>query len=97
MSGCSVMIGCKSQLVIGVEPMSNACSKCARNIPHDIELCPKNVDCSSKAMEAIGSSRICQNLFRDYNAYIYEYVGDDDGSTNKVLMHSWEDQVIAGT
>jgi predicted amidophosphoribosyltransferase len=35
------MIGCRSQLVIGVEPMSNACSKCARNLPHDIELCPK--------------------------------------------------------
>jgi hypothetical protein len=83
--------------VIGVEPMSNACSKCTRNIPHDIELCPKNVDCSSKAMEATGSSRICQKLFRDYNAYIYEFVGDDDASTKKVLRHSWEDQVIAGT
>jgi hypothetical protein len=48
-------------------------------------------------MEAIGSSRICQNLFRDYNAYIYEYIGDDDASTKKMLRHSWEDQVIAGT
>jgi hypothetical protein len=97
MSGCSVMIGCRNQLVIGIEPMSNACSKCARNIPHDIKLCPKNVDWSSKAMKAIGSSRICQNLLRDYNAYIYEYVGDDDALTNKVPRHSWENQVIAGT
>jgi hypothetical protein len=61
-----------------------------------IEFCPKNVDCSSKAMEATGSSKICQNLFRDYNAYIYEYVDDEDASTKKVPRHSWEDQVIAG-
>ncbi len=33
----------------------------------------------------------------DYNAYIYEYVGDDDALTKKVLRHSWEEQVLAGT
>jgi hypothetical protein len=35
-SGCPVLMGCRSQLVIGVEPMSNLCSKCTRDIPHDV-------------------------------------------------------------
>jgi hypothetical protein len=48
-------------------------------------------------MEAMESARIAQNLFRDYNAYIYNYVGDDDALTKKVLRHSWEEQVLAGT
>jgi hypothetical protein len=96
-SGCSVLIGCRSQLVLNVAPMSNKCSKCSRKIPHDGDLCPMNVNCSSKAMEAIGSANIVEDLFLDYNAYIYEYVGDDDSSTKKVLRHSWEEEVIAGT
>jgi hypothetical protein len=59
------MIDYRSQLVVDVEPMSDACSKCAQKTPHKIELCPKDVDCSSKAMEAIGSARTAQNLFTD--------------------------------
>jgi hypothetical protein len=61
-SGCSVMIGCRSQLVLDVESMSNLCSKCKRNLPHDDEMCPKNGNCLAKAMEAIGSANITQNL-----------------------------------
>ena len=69
--------------MVGVEPMYNACSKCARRYL-TINLRPKNVNYSSKAMEAIGSaSIIAENLFLDYNAYIYEYVGNDDSSTKK--------------
>jgi predicted amidophosphoribosyltransferase len=66
------MIGCRSQLVLDVEPMSNLCSKCTKNLPHDEEMCPKNVNCSAKAMEAIGSANITQNLFRNYKAFVYE-------------------------
>jgi hypothetical protein len=46
---------------------------------------PKNVECSSKGMEAIGSAKIVQDLFAHHNAYILEYVGDDNSSTKKVL------------
>jgi hypothetical protein len=95
-SGCSVLIGCRSQLVLGIEPMSNTCSKCTRNLPHEEELCPKNVNCSSKGMEAIGSSRIVEDIFDTHNAYIHEYVGDDDSSTKKVLRHSWKEEMEAG-
>ena len=95
-SGCSVVIGCRSQMVLDISPMSNTCAKCASNKPHPPELCPKNADCSAKAMEAIGSAKIVQNLFKNYPAYIYEYVGDDDSSTKKVLRHSWKDEVDAG-
>jgi hypothetical protein len=82
--------------VLDVEPMSNLCSKCKRNLPHDDEMCPKNVNCLAKAMEAIGWANITHNLFRKYKAFVYEYVGDDDSSTKKVLRHSWADKVIAG-
>jgi hypothetical protein len=47
-------------------------------------------------MEAIGSSRIVERLFENYQAYIHEYVGDDDSSTKKVLRHSWQDEMDAG-
>jgi hypothetical protein len=96
MSGCTCMIGCRSQLVLDIAAMSNYCIKCARKIEHEPELCPKNVECSSKGMEAIGSAKIVGELFDNYEAYICEYVGDDDASTKKVLRHSWADEVRAG-
>ena len=75
-SGCSVLIGCNSQLCLGIEPMSNTCTKCTKDVEHDPELCPKNVDCTSKAMESIGSSKIVDRIFSNYEAYVHEYVGD---------------------
>jgi hypothetical protein len=95
-SGCTVMIGCRSQLVLDISPMSNTCAKCLKNLPHDPELCPRNVDCSAKAMEAIGSAEIVRDLFDRYDAYVHEYVGDDDSSTKKVLRHSWKEEMEAG-
>ncbi len=95
-SGCSVVIGCEAQLAMGIAPMSNGCIKCTRGIPHSKRLCPKNVDCSSKGMEAVGSANIVQGLFKNYNAYIHEYVGDDDSSTKKVLRHSWAEEYDRG-
>jgi hypothetical protein len=76
------MIGCRSQTVLDIAPMSNTCAKCSASKPHPPELCPKNVDCTAKAMEAIGSAKIVYNVFEKYPAYICEYVGDDDASTN---------------
>jgi hypothetical protein len=58
-----------------------------------VELCPKNVNCSSKGMEAIASSKIVQDLYTKYPAYIHEYVGDDKSSTKNVLRHSWQDKM----
>jgi hypothetical protein len=66
------MIGCRSQLVLDVEPMSNLCSKCRENLPHDDEMCPKNVNCSAKAMEGIGPANITHNLLHNYEAFVYE-------------------------
>jgi hypothetical protein len=62
------MIGCRSQLVLDIAAMSNYCIKCSRKIVHEPELCPKNV-------------KIVGELFDNYEAYICEYVGDDDAST----------------
>jgi hypothetical protein len=34
--------------------------------------------------------------FTTHNAYIHEYVGDDDSSTKKVLQHSWKEEMEQG-
>jgi hypothetical protein len=47
-------------------------------------------------MEAIGSAKIVQELFAAHNAYIHEYVGNDDSSTKKVLQHSWKEEMEHG-
>ena len=57
--------------------------------PHDVELCPRNVECTSKGMEVIGSSEIVDRIFERYPAY----VGGDDLSTKRVLRHSYQDEV----
>jgi hypothetical protein len=62
-SGCALALGCRSQLVWDAEAMSNLCIKCLKGIPHDEEKCPKNVDCTAKAMEAIGSCTIVLRLY----------------------------------
>jgi hypothetical protein len=89
-------MGCRLQLVFDIATLSNSCNKCTRGIAHEPELCPNNVECSSKGMEAIGSAKIVGNLFANHDTYIGEYVGDDDTSTKKVLRHSWADEVGAG-
>jgi hypothetical protein len=78
------MIGYRSQLVLDVEPLSNLCAKCTKNLPHYEEMCPKNVNCSVQAMEAIGTSIIAHNLYSLYEAFVYDYLGNDS-STKKVL------------
>jgi hypothetical protein len=50
LSGCSLVVGCRSQLAWDVEPMSNVCIKCVRNIEQDVETCAQHVTCSAKAM-----------------------------------------------
>jgi hypothetical protein len=95
-SGCSVLIGgCLLQLVLDIEAMSTSCPKCHQDLPNPEELCPENVECSVKGMEAIGSSQIVQTLFEKYHCYICEYVGDDDSSTKCILRRSWQDEISA--
>jgi hypothetical protein len=76
--------------------MSNKCIKCLRRMAHDDEVCPKNVECSAKAMEAIGSSRIILCLFESGDCVVVEYVSDDDSSTKQILDHSYADQLEKG-
>jgi hypothetical protein len=59
-------------------------------------LCAKNVTCTAKGMEAIGSSRIVLRLFNSGGSFVLEYVSDDDSSTKKVLRHRYVDQLEAG-
>jgi hypothetical protein len=79
-----------------VEVMSKNCVTCVREIAHDNDVCPKNVECSAKAMEAIGSSRILLHLFESGDSYVVEYVSNDDLSTKKILRHSYADQLEKG-
>ena len=47
-------------------------------------------------MEVIGSAKIVQSLFKNYNAYIHEYVGVNDSLTKKVLHHLWAEEYNKG-
>jgi hypothetical protein len=47
-------------------------------------------------MEAIGSAQIVQDPFSTHNAYIHEYIGDNNSSTKKVLRHSWKEEMECG-
>ena len=91
LSGCSVMLGNRTKLVIAVEAMSQVCSKCRKGTPHEDSLCPKNYDGSSKGMEAEGAARIARRLFESHKVFIKEYVSDDDSSCRKILTHSFWD------
>jgi hypothetical protein len=97
LSGCAVKVGCRSQLVWDVDTMSNQCIKCTRGLAHDDDVCPQNVDCSSKAMEAVGSCRIVMRICDSADCYLREFVSDDGSSTKKVLRHSYADQLEKGT
>jgi hypothetical protein len=94
-SGCSVMLGNQTKLVIAAEAMSQVCSKCRKGQPHEDSLCLKNYDGSSKGMEAEGAARIARRLFEKYKVFIEEYVTDKDSSCHKILTHSFWDLIFA--
>jgi hypothetical protein len=96
LSGCSVALGCRSQLTWDIEPMSNTCVKCVRKVVHDDAVCAKNVTCSAKAMEAVGSARIVNRVCAFGDSFVSEYIGDDDFSTKKVMQHSYADMLRVG-
>jgi hypothetical protein len=77
--------------------MSNQCIKCIRGIAHDADVRSKNVDCTLKAMEAVGSCRIVMRICESGDCYVREFVSEDDSSTRKVLRHSYADQLEKGT
>jgi hypothetical protein len=96
LSGCSVALGCRSQLTWDIEPMSNICIKCVREVVHDDDVCAKNITCSAKAMEAVGSARIVNRVCTFGDCFVSEYVGDNDSSTKKVMQHSYADMLRVG-
>jgi hypothetical protein len=96
LSGCSVMLGNRTKLVIAVEAMSQVCSKCRLGLPHEDSFCPKNYDGSSKGMEAEGAARTARRMFETYEVFIEEYVSDDDSSCRKILTHSFWDLIFEG-
>jgi hypothetical protein len=76
--------------------MSNNCIKCVRKLVHDDDVCARNVTCSAKAMEAVGSARIVQRVCLLGDCFVSKYVGDDDSSTKKVMQHSYADMLRVG-
>jgi hypothetical protein len=96
LSGCSVTLGCRSQLAWDIEPMSNNCIKCVRKIVHDDDVCATNVTCWAKSMEAVGSARIVNRVCAFGDCFVSEYVGDDDSSTKKVMQHSYAGMLRVG-
>jgi hypothetical protein len=57
---------------------------------------PQNVNCTAKAMEAIGSCKIVLQLYHSGDCVVLEYVSDDDSSTKMCLRHSYSDQLDKG-
>jgi hypothetical protein len=96
LSGCSVALGCRSQLAWDIEPMSNNCIKCVRKVVLDDDVCARNVTCSAKAMEAVGSERIVNRVCSLGDFFVSEYVGDNDLSIKKVMQHSYADMLRVG-
>jgi hypothetical protein len=80
LSGCAVAFGLRSDLPIGIEPMSSACIKCKKGIHHEINVCPKNYEGSAKGMEAAGAAKIVKRLFANgtERCYVARLVTDDD-------------------
>jgi hypothetical protein len=84
------------QLTWDIEPMSNICIKCVREVVHDDDACAKNVTCSAKAMEAVGSARIVNRVCTYGDCFVSEYIGYDNLSTKKVMQHSYADMLRDG-
>jgi hypothetical protein len=76
--------------------MSNICIKCVREVVHDDKVCAKNVTCSAKAMEAVGSARIVNWVCAFGDCFVSEYVGEDGSSMKKVMQHSYADMLRVG-
>jgi hypothetical protein len=96
LSGCSITLGCRSQLAWDIKPMSNSCIKCVRKLVHDNDVCARNVTCLAKAMEAVGSARVVRRVCPLDDCFVSEYVGDDDSSTKKVMQYSYADMLCVG-
>jgi hypothetical protein len=94
--GCSLAVGCRSQLAWDVKQMSNACIKCVRNIEHDKDARAQNVTYSTNAMEALGSAKIITRIWEGGGCFVNEYVGDNESSTKKMMKHSYADLVRDG-
>jgi hypothetical protein len=45
LSGCALAFGLRSNLLIGIKPMSSVCIKCKKGIEHAGNTCPKNYGC----------------------------------------------------
>jgi hypothetical protein len=70
------MNGDRSSLAIGQESMTMSCFSCKNHTPHEANVCSHKYKGSLTGMEAIGASRLVQQLFADGTLYIGEYISD---------------------
>jgi hypothetical protein len=82
--GHSIFVGNKTRKVVAAHCMSKICRKCKLGIPHPKELCPKNFEGTSKAMEGHGAVVNAKWLYAR-RVIIHELVMDDDSPTQKLL------------
>jgi hypothetical protein len=98
LSGCSVFIGLRANMPIGIECMSSVCIKCTKGLSHEVDVCPKNYTGTAKGMESYGAAKIAQRIFNNpsIQVYIHSLVTDDDSSVRRILTHSFKKKVDAG-
>jgi hypothetical protein len=97
LSSCSIFFnGNMTKLMLGLEPMSQVCIKCAKGAEHDPLVCPINNKGLSKGMEATGSSRLTTNLSKTGKAVVGMHVSDDNSSCQMIMRHSFQDLINAG-
>jgi hypothetical protein len=97
LSGCSVSVGLRADLPLGIEPLSSVCIKCKNETPHDGTVCPKNYHGFSKGMQAHGAAKIVRRLFENekHKCYVTHLVTDNDSSVRKILTHSYKELIAA--
>jgi hypothetical protein len=96
-SGCAVAFGLRSNLPLGIEPMSTICIKCKKGHEHDTDVCSKNYNGTAKGMEATGAAKIVSRLFANEprDCYVANLVTDDDSLVRKILTHSFKELLQA--
>jgi hypothetical protein len=98
LSGCSVFIGLRANMPIGIECMSGVCIKCTKGLSHKVDVCPKNYTGRAKGMESYGAAKIAQRMFDNpsVQVHIHSLVTDNDSSVRRILTHSFKKKVDVG-
>jgi hypothetical protein len=95
---CSVFIGLRANMPIGIECMSSVCIKCTKELSHEVDVCPKNYTGTAKGMESSGAAKIARHIFDNpsVQACIHSLVTDDGSSVRRILTHSFKKKVDTG-